>query len=187
MPIAQYDRSAVFIGAAFVKLLVVIFAAILGLSACAGDPSLLNIRQEKHEGPDEFGLLPTKPLETPEDLAALPEPTPGGSNLTDPTPEADAYAALGGNAAALARGSTDGALLSHTVRFGRQANIREVLAAEDLEYRRENDGRLLERLFNVNVYFDAYEPYELNQHAELLRLRRLGIRTPAAPPEQEEE
>ena len=61
MPIAQYDRSAVFIGAAFVKLLVVIFAAILGPSACAGDPSLLNIRQEKHEGPDEFGLLPTKP------------------------------------------------------------------------------------------------------------------------------
>lgn len=188
MLIAEYDWSAAHERAALVKRSAVILAAALGLSACGGgDPSLLNIRQEAHEGPDEFGILPTKPLETPADLAALPTPTPGGSNLTDPTPEADAYAALGGNAAALSRGSSDGALVAYTGRFGRAENIRAVLAAEDLEYRRENDGRLLERLFNVNVYFEAYEPYELDQHAELARLRRLGIRTPAAPPKQEGE
>jgi hypothetical protein len=46
-----------------------------------------------------------------------------------------------------------------------------------------NDGRLLERLFNVNVYFKAYRSQELDQYLELQRLRRLGIRTPAAPPD----
>ena len=186
--IAQYDCNAAVKRAVLVRLSAILLAATLGLAACGSDnPSLLNIRQQPGEGPDEFGILPTKPLETPADLSVLPEPTPGGRNLTDPTPEADAYAALGGNAAALSRASTDGALLSHAVRFGRSPNIRETLAAEDLEYRRQNDGRLLERLFNVNVYFDAYEPFELDQHAELARLRRLGVRTPAAPPRQEDE
>ena len=64
-------------------------------------------------------------------------------------------------------------------------NIRAELAAADLEYRRQNDGRLLERLFNVNVYFQAYEPLSLDQYAELERLRRAGIRTSAAPPDPE--
>ena len=52
-----------------------------------------------------------------------------------------------------------------------------------MPFRRANDGRLVERLFNVNVYFRAYEPYELDQYAELERLRRAGIRTSAAPPD----
>ena len=69
------------------------------LAACGGsaEPDLLNISQPRSEGPDEFAILPAKPLEVPEDLAALPEPTPGGSNLTDPTPFADAAVAMGGN------------------------------------------------------------------------------------------
>jgi hypothetical protein len=37
-------------------------------------------------------------------------------------------------------------------------------------------------MFGVNVYFDAYEDQSLDQQAELERLRRLGVRTPAAPP-----
>ena len=80
--------------------------------------------------------------------------------------------------------SNDGALLSHTRRYGVDPQIRQDLAAADLEFRRQNDGRLLERLFNVNVYFRAYEEMELDQYAELERLRRAGIRTPAVPPEQ---
>lgn len=155
------------------------------LSACSGseDPNLLNISQPRGEGPDEFAVLPTKPLELPENLAALPEPTPGGRNRTDPTPEADAIAALGGNAAVLSRGSSDGALLAHSRRFGVDPNIRAELAASDLEFRRRNDGRLLERLFNVNVYFRAYEEMSLDQYRELERLRRAGIRTSAVPPD----
>ncbi len=156
------------------------------LSACGGgdkDPDLLNISQPRGEGPDEFAVLPTKPLEMPQDLASLPQPTPGGTNRTDPTPEADVANALGGNPAVLTRASGDGALIAYAGRFGVEPDIRPRLAAADLEYRRQNDGRLLERLFNVNVYFRAYEPMSLDQHRELERLRRAGIRTSGAPPD----
>lgn len=164
-----------------------ILALILTLGGCSGNDGLLNIKQERGEGPDEFSVLPTKPLQMPENLAALPEPTPGGTNLTDPTPEIDVAAALGGNAAVLSRASTDGALLAHATRFGIAQNIRSELAAADLEFRRNNQGRLLERVFDVNVYFRAYEFMELDQYAELERLRRSGVRTPAVPPEQTSE
>ena len=160
--------------------------AMAALSACGGgekEPKLLNVRQPVAEGPDEFAILPAKPLEMPEDLAALPAPTPGGSNLTDVTPFADAAVALGGKPEVLTRASTDGALINYARRYGADANIRAQLAAADLEYRRKNDGRLLERLFNVNVYYRAYEPMSLDRYAELERLRRLGIRTSAVPPE----
>ena len=161
----------------------VALASLIVLTACGrGDPELMNLRQARGEGPDEFSVLPSKPLELPEDLAALPDPTPGGANRTDPTPEADVAAALGGNVEVLTRGSTDGALLAYTTRFGVSPNIRSALAAEDLEYRRQNDGRILERLFNVNVYFKAYAPQSLDQYAELERLRRAGIRTSSVPP-----
>ncbi|RZV99042.1 MAG: DUF3035 domain-containing protein, partial [Rhodobacteraceae bacterium] len=83
----------------------------------------------------------------------------------------------------LTRRSTDGALISYAGRYGIEDDIRPRLAAADLEYRRQNDGRLLERLFNVNVYFRAYEQLSLDQYAELERLRRAGIRTSAVPPD----
>ena len=169
---------------------VVVLGLVTTLAACGGgseDPNLLNISQPRAEGPDEFAVLPTKPLEMPEDVAALPEPTPGGTNRTDPTPEADAIAALGGNAAVLSRASGDGALVAYARRFGSDPNIRPQLAEADLEFRRRNDGRLLERLFNVNVYFRAYEEMSLDQHRELARLRRAGIRTPAVPPDPAED
>ena len=166
---------------------VMIVGLILALAGCAGDAGLMNIKQETGEGPDEFAVLPTKPLVLPEDLAALPTPTPGGTNLTDPTPEADVAIALGGNPEVLARRSSDGALLAHATRFGVSPGIRAALAAEDEQFRRDNQGRLLERLFDVNVYFRAYEAMELDQYAELERLRRAGIRTSAVPPEREPE
>jgi len=156
--------------------------ALVALTACGEprDPQLMNIRSQTRS-PDEFAVLPVKPLELPEDMATLPEPTPGGQNRTDPTPEADAVAALGGNVARARPG--DSGLLSHATRFGAAPDIRQQLAAEDLEYRRRNDGRLLERWFNVNVYFKAYEPMSLDRYAELERWRRAGVRTVAAPPE----
>ena len=158
-------------------------ALVLGLSACGGSdqPNLMNLRASGN-GPDEFAILPAKPLQLPPDLKALPAPTPGGSNITDPTPEADAIVALGGKPGA---GANDAALVAYAGRQGLSADIRQVLAAEDLEYRRKNDGRLLERLFDVNVYYKAYQPMALDQHAELARWRRLGAPTPSAPPEAE--
>ena len=155
------------------------------LAACSGPetPSLLNLGDAGSEGPDEFSILPAKPLEMPENLAALPRPTPGGANRTDPTPQADAIVALGGRPSLLNAPASDAGLIGYTTRYGVDPSIRNALAAADLEYRRENDGRLLERIFNVNVYFNAYEPFELDQRRELERFRASGVWTPAVPPE----
>ena len=125
-------------------------------------------------------------MEIPKDLAALPPPTPGGINRTDPTPEADMIIALGGNPAIITengqRPSSDGAVVNYAGRYGVTPGIREQLAAEDLEYRQRNNGRLLERWFNQNVYYDAYQGQSLNQYSELERFRRAGIDTVSAPP-----
>lgn len=160
--------------------------AVLALSACGGreEPRLMNLRSAT-KAPDEFGILPTKPLQMPQDMALLPEPTPGGSNITDPTPEADAVAALGGNPARLTAGGIpagDGGLVNYAGRHGREGAIRGQLSTEDLDYRRRNDSRLLERLFGSNTYFKAYAPQSLDQHAELERWRAAGARNVGATP-----
>jgi Protein of unknown function (DUF3035) len=163
--------------------------AIVVLAGCGGDktPSLMNLRSATN-GPDEFGILPPKALDLPTDLAALPEPTPGGENRTDPRPFDDAIVALGGTAGARnGIPAGDGALYTHASRFGVAGDIRDVLAAEDLEFRRKNDGRLLERLFDVNVYFKAYRKQALDQQTELAFWRKRGIGTPSAPPAKDGE
>ncbi|AWB49911.1 DUF3035 domain-containing protein [Gemmobacter aquarius] len=171
-------------------VLMVAMAAVLTLAACGrGDkaPSLMNVRSTS-QGPDEFAILPPKPLTLPTDLAALPEPTPGGPNLTDPTPEADAIAALGGTLRpAGGVPASDGGLTSYAARFGIASDIRQTLAGEDLEWRRDNNGRILERLLNVNVYYKAYADMSLDQQAELWRWRQAGVRTPSAPPPKPDE
>ncbi|MBM9593671.1 DUF3035 domain-containing protein [Roseitranquillus sediminis] len=159
-----------------------LIVALALLAGCGGgEPRLLNL-STPGEGPDEFRILPTKPLELPQESAALPPPAPGGRNLADPTPEADVYAALGGNPAVLGR-PVDGGIVNYATRLGVAPAIRPELAAADREFRRRNDGLLLERIFGVNTYFDAYARQSLDQYAELERFRRAGIRTPAAPPE----
>jgi len=156
-------------------------AVLVALAACGrGDPRLMNVRNTE-TGPDEFAVLPTAPIEIPGDLAALPQPTPGGVNRTDPDPEGDAIRALGGNPERANRAAGD--IVIYAARFGTAADIRGTLAAEDLDYRSRNRGRPLERWFNVNVYYDAYRPMSLDRYAELERLRRAGVRTPAAPPD----
>jgi hypothetical protein len=116
----------------------------------------------------------------PQDLAALPQPTPGQPNRVDPNPEGDAIAALGGSQSRARAAS--GGLVTYASRLGVSGDIRPVLAAEDEEFRRRNDGLVLERAFGVNTYFDAYRQQSLDQYSELERLRRMGVRTPAAPP-----
>ncbi len=162
-------------------------ASVLALAACSDseNPILMHAASQER-GPDEFGILPTKPLEMPDSLSELPPPNPGGANRVDPQPRADVARALGGNpAAAVAPGTADGGIVNHASRFGREEGIRDQLASEDLEFRRRNQGRLLERLFSVNVYHRAYEFMWLDKYAELERWRRAGVRTPSAPPEPE--
>lgn len=158
--------------------------AVLGLGACSSDPHLMSI-QAGGSGPDEFAILPTKPLELPPDLNRLPAPNPGGPSITDPTPEADAVAALGGNPGQLTAqgvGVGDTALIAHASRTGRAGDIRAVTAAEDEAFRARHGRRLLEILARTNVYYRAYEPQTLDARSELERWRGAGARTPAAPP-----
>lgn len=161
----------------------------IALSACGGNgkpPRLMNLRSNSG-GPDEFAILPTKPLELPEDLASLPEPTPGGGNRTDLDPFADIASALGGKKPEAGNGipGADGALVAHATRKGVGDDIRAVTAAEDLEFRKRNRGRLLERLFRLNSYFRAYRKQELPQNDETARWRKAGAKTPSAPPSED--
>lgn len=168
-----------------IAVLVLGGAALLMLSACGGsdrEPRLMNLRSSTN-GPDEFSILPPKPLELPTDLAALPEPTPGAGNRTDQNPMGDAIAALGGTQP-VANGVpvADAGLINHAARFGAAAQIRTTLAAEDLRYRQTNRGRPLEQLFRVNTYYSAYSRFWLDAYAELGKWRALGVATPSAPP-----
>jgi hypothetical protein len=159
--------------------ILVLLSAVIGLSACSsGTPTLMNLRNTE-AGPDEFAIVPTEELQMPANRV-LPTPTRGGSNRADPNPEADAIAALGGNITRA--NNAAGGLVSHASRFGVADNIRGTLAAEDETFRGNNGGRLLERLFNNNVYYRAYREQSLDRYAELERLRRSGIQTPSAPP-----
>lgn len=166
-------------------------AALLCVAGCGNRdkaPHLMHIRSDTN-GPDEFAIVPPKALEMPEDLALLPEPTPGGENRTDPRPNDEAVLALGGTPRTASEGvpASDGALYAHAARAGVSSDIRQTLAAEDLEYRRKNNGRLLERLFGLNVYYRAYRKHQLDQQAELARWRKLNVGTPSAPPRQPRE
>ena len=152
--------------------------ACLALAAC-DDGRLMNVRTTG--SPDEFAILPGKPLGRPESYSSLPPPTPGGANRTDPTPLGDAVAALGGNPAG---GVAGGDVVAYASRYGRDPAIRQELAEADAAFRARNQGRILERAFNVNVYYQAYEPFALDQEREADRFRRAGVPVPAAPPSE---
>ena len=143
----------------------------------------MNLRSST-DGPDEFAILPPKALSMPTDIAALPDPTPGGANRTDPHPQDDAVVALGGKVPAQIAGipAVDGGLVNYSSRNGVTAGIRDTLGSEDLDFRRKHPGRILERTFGLNVYYKAYKDYWLDAYAELARWRQAGLATPSAPP-----
>lgn len=172
--------------------IVVIVALVGAVSGCdtsqgvgrffAGDPN-------KQNGPDEFGIVPTRALELPDDLVSLPEPQPGTRNRTDPLPEHDAVAALGGQPDRLDStrvGAGEGALLAAAERRGTASNIREVLAKEDEEFRDDNGPLFLERLFKVDTYLKTYKDETLEARRANQLLRRKGIKTPSVSPNDDE-
>ncbi|SEO72725.1 Protein of unknown function [Salinihabitans flavidus] len=162
----------------------VILVLVLTLAAC-GDEGL---RQLSHDGngPDEFRILPRKPIEQPESYAALPTPTPGGSNRTDQNPLGDAAAALGGSAQAREPGPgvarADSGLVQYTTRYGMTDDIRQALAEEDADFRRRRARFTTIRLVRTDHYNRAYRRMHLDAFRELERWRRAGAKTPSAPP-----
>lgn len=169
------------------RLLALAAIAALPLTACSRGnevPRLMNAGSDV-SGPDEFSIVPNGPLQAPPDFSTLPTPTPGGSNLVDPDPRAEAVAALGGRVSAERTDgipSADSGLVRYASRNGVSEDIRATLAAEDEDFRRGHRPRILERAFNTNVYAQAYEEQTLDPQAELQLWRLRGVRTPSAPP-----
>lgn len=161
--------------------------ALAFLAACSsGDPQLMHLKPPS-QGPDEFAAIPSKPLEMPPSLNALPAPTPGGQNRADINPMDDAVVALGGRPATRTGKipAADAGLVTYASRYGTKPDIRNVLAQEDYEYRKTHNGKLLERWFGVTTYYAAYQPYALDAWTELQRWRKANVATPSAPPSPE--
>ncbi len=164
-------------------IILTLLSLTVALAGCS-QKGLRDLRTNS-DGPDEFMILPTKQLTTPDNLSTLPQPTPGGVNRVDQNPKADAVAALGGRPGALTPqgiGAADGALVTQASRFGVQGNIRETLAEADAKFRKRasRNGRI--RLFPVDRYRQAYRRQSLDPFTETERLRRSGIQTPTSPP-----
>ncbi len=160
--------------------MIVAAIAVLTLAACGSDRGLRDYSRSSG-GPDEFTVLPNRPLDIPTNMAALPQPTPGAANLADPNPVGDAIALLGGTGAA--RGgipATDAALINSATRYGVAGDIRATLAAEDSAFRKRRERGL----FNggADRYFRAYANMALDAYAELIRFKALGVQVPSAPP-----
>lgn len=164
--------------------LILCMTLVLTLTACAGGNRGLRDLRSSGGGPDEFRVQPMNPLVMPTDVANLPTPTPGGGNLSDPAPNAEAVAALGGNPNALiATGipTRDGALISAASRNGVDPGIRQTLATEDAAFRNRQSRFGFFR--GRNRYFQAYARQALDAYAELQRFRNAGVATPSAPPQ----
>ncbi len=163
----------------------VFFGLALLVSACANERGI-RVLSSDDAGPDEFSIIPSKPLSQPENYAALPTPTPGGSNLTDQNPEGDAIVALGGRAPSEPQAGTfasaDGALVTYVARNGSGAGIRAQLANDDEAVRGRFSRFTGWRLANPDRYNEVYRFYHLNAYAELARWRAAGVETPTAPP-----
>jgi hypothetical protein len=151
-------------------------AAALALGGCGERLGVL--RGASFQQPDEFMVLPTRPLEMPPSLAVLPPPMPGTTDRVAYRPRDEAMAALAGRPAAALPGAP-----GLVARIGpADPAIRATLAAEDAEFRRRNRPLLLDRWFRRDSGRAAYDRLALDAEAEQRRLRAAGVRVPAAPP-----
>lgn len=162
------------------------------LSACSirgGSEKVLSPKSGgKLQPTDEFSASPTNPIELPDSPASLPSPSKSRPDRAQKDAVGQALTALGGNRGGSGSNgipAADREFVAYAARLGSDRNIRLVLAAEDEEFRRGRHGKLLERWFNVPLYFKAYEEMTLDEYAELERLRRSNIRSPSAPPPPE--
>lgn len=166
-----------------IPLSVIILAGTVAIAGCS-NKGLRDLRAPG-TGPDEFMIVPAKPLEQPPDYQVLPAPTPGGGNRTDLHPDADAVAALGGRPEALnATGipASDGALVAAASRRGVEPGVRATLAASDAEFRKRQGRMTRIRLFPVDRYSQAYRKQSLEPFGQTEAFRRAGRATPTAPP-----
>lgn len=156
----------------------------LALAACSNQ-GLRDLRSNS-SGPDEFLVQPVRALEEPASYSALPTPTPGQGNLTDRSALAEGDAALGGTHDTRQNPipASDGALVNHTSRLGRDPGVRADLAEKDERFRKRQARFTQFRIVPVDRYNQAYRRQTLDQDAEARRWRRAGARTASFPPGQ---
>lgn len=159
----------------------------VALAGCS-DRGLRDLRSSSL-GPEEFNVMPVKPLTIPQNTSALPPPAPGQANLVDTNPPGEAVASLGGNPGALnpAGGipASDAALVAQAGRYGVPENTRAALAAEDAAFRDRQARMSNFRLFPVDRYEQAYRKQTLDPFRANRQARDRGLGTPSAPPENE--
>jgi len=162
---------------------IIMLIAAVGIAGCS-KTGLRNLRAPG-PGPDEFMILPVKPLTAPQDYSALPTPSPGSANLVDINPVADAAVAMGGRAEATVPGgvpAADGALVAAAARNGVDPDVRQTLAEADAKFRKRQSRMTRFRLFPVDRYEQAYRRQALEPFPETERYRAAGAGTPTSPP-----
>jgi len=164
----------------------VIFVVGASLSGCGvnngnGRP-LLNLRQSAI-APDEFLVVPQKPLETPADLSRLPAPDPGADALVMIDFEDNLLRALGGrpNSSGAVPASDSAFVGAARAGAGTTPNIRALVRAEDQAFRDARAGRI-ERLAKNRKAVTVYDPMLLDPVVEAARMQALGVKIPAVPP-----
>ena len=166
-----------------VPLGMIILAGAVTVAGCA-NKGLHDLRPPG-TGPDEFMIMPVKPLTQPPDYKVLPAPTPGGENLTDLHPKEEAVAALGGRPEAMratAIPASDGALVAAASRNGVEPGVRARLAEQDAAFRRRQGRMTRIKLFPVDRYAQAYRRQALDPFPVVEAFRRKGFATPTSPP-----
>ena len=153
--------------------------AATAIAGCQGRGAAGVLRSAGVAGtPDEFMVLPTKPLEMPENLAALPPPLPGVPNRVDFQPKQEAVAGLTGRPALATTSAT--ALVARAGPV--DPNVRTELASEDVQWRATHHGLFFERMFSRDKAVVVYQQMVLDAPAEIERLRRIGVEVPPPPP-----
>lgn len=161
----------------------IMLVAAVSVAGCSNKG--LRLIQAPGPGPDEFLILPVKPLTAPTDYSNLPKPNPGGENLVDLNPTADAVVALGGRAEATEPGgvpAADSALVTAASRHGVEPGVRETLSEADAKFRKRQSRMTRIRLAPVDRYEQAYRRQSLDPFPETERYRRAGAGTPSSPP-----
>ncbi|SIT83392.1 Beta-barrel assembly machine subunit BamF [Pontibaca methylaminivorans] len=171
----------------------IILTTVLGagglVTGACSDGNLRDLRSSS-EGPEEFAVMPVKPLVMPQNLSALPPPAPGQPNLADTNPVGEAVDSLGGSSGALNPTgpvpASDAALVARASRYGVPEGIRATLAAEDEAFRRQQARWSGFRLFPVDRYEQAYRNQALDPFSVTRQARAGGLATPSSPPEKKQ-
>ena len=103
--------------------------------------------------PDEFSVISRRPLEMPQNYAALPAPDPGARSSRLPDPVAEARAALLADARPVAEQGPVATSTAEAALLGAAGTtdpaIRQTLEGEEVAYREEQDLYVLDRVFPV--------------------------------------